>query len=584
MPERTFLSGLTLSVLCLCAMLAGCGDVRSVFGIKAKKTREKSRIIIPAHIKGTVAEYATLIGSQVPLQTHGLVIALGDNGSSEVPTNLRKPITKYLLRSGLQSYRLGTESLTPERVLADKDTSVVLVGGSAPLGAPVGATFDVFVASLPQTQTRSLDGGLLMPIELSVAFGGRTHSRNQTHSWGIAAGPIFVNPFIDPTNPLDAAKLKTGRIIGGGKITISRAVRLQLHRPDYQLADRIRRAILNRFEREQDLLLAKVAKAKNRSTIELRVPPEYRYDYRHFLDLVMHLPVRFGSGSPEAHARRIAAQMELPTANHHELALVWEAMGREVVPLARELYESNNQAAAFYAARTAVRLGDSFAEDVILRFATTAGSPYQIQAIRQLAQDKRIVRATNVLRKLLDDSNERVRIAAYEALRKRRDSSTVRTIDVAEQFQIDLVSTTRDYTIYVAQTGKPRIALFGKNMTVHRQVYFESPDELVTINAFADSKKLMMFRKIPHIGRTSEPFYVDFAVSSMIQTLGSLPRHGADGKIMGLGLTYSQIVGVLYRMCKQGDISAKFILQPADNLERIYGAAMATGRPDLPSP
>jgi len=579
MPQQRNLRILVVG-LCLCAALAGCKKNDRPMSLKLKKSSRKPKITIPLHIKGTVAQYARFAGGgNLPIQAHGIVIGLGDKGSSEVPDRVRKSLTEYLLKQKLGSYRMGTRAVTPDLVLKDKDTSVVLVGGSLAPGAPVGTRFDVFVTALPQTQTQSLDGGILMPIDLSVAFGPiRRPRQKQATVLARAGGPVFVNPFLDPTAADDLAKLRTGRVIGGGKVVRARAVRIMLRRSDYATADQIQRRINERFPSDE-----RIANALNRSVVELTIPDEYRDDYEHFLELVMHLPIRYASGEWEARARQIAARMEMPEANHDELALVWEAMGRQVVPIVRNLYASKNSAAAYHAARTGARLGDRQAGDVLIRFATSANSPYQIPAIEELARHGRIRTASPTLRQLLDDPNGRVRIAAYEALLRRGDRSAVTRIDVSGQFTLDLVATRRSYTIYATQTKEPKIALFGRDMEVNRPIYFESPDGLVTINAFGDGKKLKVFRTIPRGNRISDPFDVDCAVGALVRVLGTRPDLDKEGKPKGLGLTYSQIVGVLYRLCRDEDIPAKFVLQQMPGLERIYRRAATVGRPDMPS-
>ena len=50
--------------------------------------------------------------------------------------------------------------------------------------------------------------------------------------------------------------------------------------------------------------------------------------------------------------------MDGPGANHEELALVWEAMGKTILPMVKPLYGSSNAVAGYYAARTGLRLGD----------------------------------------------------------------------------------------------------------------------------------------------------------------------------------------------------------------------------------
>jgi len=544
--------------------------------------QDGTEITIPPYAKGTVSEFAVILGGgSLPLQAHGLIVGLGQNGSSEVPAGIYNAMSEYLSKQKLGSYQTRTERIPPERILVDRDTAVVLVGGSAEIGAPVGSKFDVFVSALPGTQTRSLDGGVLMPVDMSVAYGGVSDPNITAQIWGSAAGPVFINPFVDADSPEADSNLLTGRVIGGGVVTRRQPIRLQLHRPDAQLAQTIQRRIHTRFGLGEKLLLSDVVKGRSRSMLEVTVPASYEDDYRHFMDLITHLPVRYGVGGQERYTRRLCEQMEMPLARHDDLSLVLEAIGRQVLPQIKTLYSSQMQAAAYYTARAGLRLGDMGASSIVLKYAASAESPFQLEAIAEMGRHPKVLKAGPVLRSLLDDRNEQVRLAAYKALRRRGDR-TIRTITLPDQFTIDIVRTKRDYTVYATQTGDPRIVLFGENMPVRQPVYFVSPDELVTVNAFADSEKLTVFRKVPHNGRRSDPVECGFTVRELAETMGRLPEPDSYGKVHSLGLSYSQVVGVLYRLCESEAIPARFVLQQTDSMRRIYGGGAAVGRPDMP--
>lgn len=562
---------MALGVGCVLAAVCGCEPVR--FGAPAPK----APAVVPTHLAGTVGQYARLAGGgQLYVKGYGVVVGLGKDGSAEVPRALGKYITQYLLKLDFGSFRANTRALTPARFLRDMDTAVVEVRGVIPPGAPKGTRFDVLVTAAPQTQTKSLDGGTLMPVELRLAVGGMGLAGRGSMVLAEAGGTMFINPFLDLSKPADLVKCRMGYVMGGGKLLNDRPARLSLRRPDYATCRLIDRRINERFRAEKRL-----AVAKNPSLIELHIPADRRDDYERFLKLIMHLPVRSGSGDWEAHARRIAEGMKRPGAKHDELALVWEAMGRQVMPVLRPLYRSRNKAVAFYTARTGMRLGDDIAADVVIRFASDGDSPLRIQAVRELGRHPRIARAALVLRQVVDDQDDLIRIAAYEALLKREDRTVVTRVDVSGEFKLDIVSSSR-HGIFAWRTGEPRIAVFGREMAVESPVFFSAPRDLVTINATKDDKKLMLYRKIPRTGNFSKNMYTDFSVRSLIMMLGSIPERGLDGKIKGLGLTYSQVVGVLYQMCKANDIQAKFRLQAPPGLRRIYSDTPTVGRPDMP--
>jgi len=113
---------------------------------------------------------------------------------------------------------------------------------------------------------------------------------------------------------------------------------------------------------------------------------------------------------------------------------------------------------------------------------------------------------------------------------------------------------------------------------VARPIFFLAPGELVSINANTGAGKLVVRRRIERTGTISDPATVDEYVRSLIQVLGDKPNAEATG----LGLTYSQVVSVLQRMCKGRDIRAKFVLQEATDAERIFDSSVTSGRPDMP--
>ena len=569
-----------LAVLCF-VLVIGCDGTGGGKSVDHKESSEPR--VVPPYEAGTVAEYAQLVkGGDLYVQGYGIVVGLGKNGSKEIPSHLRAYLIKQLARHKLGSHRHGTRGVPPERMLRDPDTAVVMVAGAIPPGAPKGGRFDLAVTALSQTTTRSLDGGHLMPLDLHLAAGRAALPGGPTRPLAGARGPIFVNPFVDPANRDEAVKLRQGRIANGGTIVRSRRIQLRLRHEDYAVCGLIQGRINARFSRRD-----RVANAVNSTDILITIPADYHDDYNHFLRLMMHVLVRVRPGESEPHARAIARAIMLPDAVHEELALVWEAIGREVVPIVRPLYDSKNVQVAYYAARTGVRLGDDLAGDVLIRLATTPDSPLQIAAILELGRRAKVYRAVRPLEKLLQDPKEQVRIAAYRALARRGDSPAIRRISVGSgQFHVDMVESKREYVIYATQLHEPRIVLFGKKMTVNRPVFFLSKGELVTISARENEKQLTVFRKIPRTGLTSGSAKLSPQVSALIQLLGSDPPGTAveSKKITGLGLSYGQIVSVIGQLCKQRDIPAKFVLQELDASERMQSSPIMSARPDMPGP
>jgi len=421
-------------VVCLAA--TGCNPNERAQDMPLQSQRDLQEP--PLHVAGTVAQYAVLVGGgYMSLQGYGVVVGLGNNGSSEVPEHLKQYLLEYMTKQDLGLWSKGTESLPPEVLLRDKDTTVVLLGAAVPPGAPAGSRFDVEIAAFPQTDTRSLDGGMLMPSEMRLAWLGRAQPGGPSFVWARAAGPVFVNPFLNFSDPADLVETRRGRIIGGGRLLRSRPIKMQLFQPDYHRSRQIGDRINERFSRPGS---PKIARPMDAFTVRIAIPPRWKNQYERFLSLVMHLPLVVSGVEWETHVRRLAGALESRTARHEDIALVLEAAGQQVLPVIKPYYESKDQFAAFYAARTGLRLGDNSAASVILRLAEDSSSPLQLTAIEELGLHPQLLRAVPVLRRLLDDQNELVRVAAYKALLQHGDNSAIRRYDIAGQFELDVVS------------------------------------------------------------------------------------------------------------------------------------------------
>jgi hypothetical protein len=390
---------------------------------------------------------------------------------------------------------------------------------------------------------------------------------------------VLFRSFIDERDPSSNSRLRDGRIIGGGKTAEDRPLRLVLNNPDYALVRRIQDAVNTKFK-----FTPAVANARSPSFIDIRIPREYRDQYERFCTLIMHIYLAQGAGVEESRARELAKEMLLPTAPHDDISLVWEAMGKQVIPCFRDLYSSEDPAAAYYAARAGMRLGDPQAMEVVVRTAgaSSAGSPFRLDAIAELGLN-RTLGAAQALRALLDSPDAVVRVAAYEAMCKIGATSGLRRTDVAGQFILDVLPSRGNFLIYATRTEQPRIAVFGQNVEVARPVFCNSPDGDVTVHAEAGEDQLKVYRHVGAKKVLSDEQLVKPDVESLVLALGSEPEKDNAGKYRGLGLSYSQVVGVIYRLCKDDNgkpVPAEFILQKPGKQDTIGTGVTPVGRPD----
>jgi hypothetical protein len=183
-------------------------------------------------------------------------------------------------------------------------------------------------------------------------------------------------------------------------------------------------------------------------------------------------------------------------------------------------------------------------------------------------------------------------------------------------FILDVVQSKGGYAIYATTEGRPRMVLFGDHIPVRQKTFFVSRDKKVTIacrpstmNAEqiaemhqklldegrgkkdieralrAEGKsQVVVFRQLaPGRDEVSEPFRIIPEAAPLIRVLGATPRPDIrTGEVEGIGLTYGEVVTIIYQMCRDNQIPAKFVLQKSDKLRTIYRSVAPAGRHDVP--
>ncbi len=506
----------------------------------------------------------------------GLVAGLGEDGSGECPKRVREHLIREMEKAhGIGFATTGLGDLTPEEMIADKDTAVVEVIGEIPAAATVGTRFDVQVTTFAGSQTTSLAGGRLYTCELKLFGSVGSGPIRAGKVLGKAWGPIFVNPFTEQARDGERrdVRVAVGRVLNGGRVFEPRRLRLQLSSPSYDRAYRIAARINERFGQEP-----KTAEPLSPSLIRLDVPPDYKKRPARFLELVRHLYLNPSHAFCAERAKRLALEVVRPTAPHMRIATAWEGMGRSVVPVAQSLYTHDAPYARYHSARAGLRLGDELAVDVLAAFAEDAQSPYQKDAIEILGEPKYMYRTTDVLKPLLDHADPRVRVAAYEALRGRASSGIRSVVLGKDNFMLDIVPTSGPGLIHARHAGEPRIAVFGPNLACRPPVFYTHPNRAVLINATESDTQLTVVRRSRFRKLVSPPIAVPFSVVELIRKLGDDPE-GESDEDRGLAMGYDQVIRIVHTLCDSQTIPAKFVFD-RPSITDVFGPMRPEGRPE----
>ncbi len=505
---------------------------------------------------------------------YGLVVGLGRNGASDCPKDIFDRVVRDIekqMRTG-PSLLGASRSVTPEMLVRDPDTAVVLVYGDIPPAACAGDRFDVAVAALPGTDTKSLRGGRLYPCELEYSVAeSPTAVQRSGRTLGMAEGPLFLNPFVDEDAATETTDLEA-YVLGGGRATDDRRLQLALAEPSHSAARRIERTINAQFPGYR-----KVADAVSPAFVRLDVPERFRGDTEHFLGLVRAYFTPVTPGFIPQRCKELANEMVRPDAPHGAIALCFEGIGQPAMATLTELYTHPRDYVSFHAAAAGLRLEDHVAVDVMAAHAANPESEFRYQAIRALGGAS-LATAATPLRRLMTDEDPRVRVAAYEELSARHDVSIRSERVGGDQFRLETIQSPRRPIIYARRTEERRIGLIGNGLRCMPPLFYASPGGALTVSAMeATDDELILVRRTPS-GATSPPIPCKLEVIELLRLAGNDPSEIKD-LVTGLAMDYTSLVHMLHTLCASGSINADFILEE-ENVAELFGPTQRKRRPD----
>ena len=109
--------------------------------------------------------------------------------------------------------------------------------------------------------------------------------------------------------------------------------------------------------------------------------------------------------------------------------------------------------------------------------------------------------------------------------------------------------------IYVSQTGKPRVVLFGESLEVKRPMFLEAWSERLLIKADLAGGRLEVFYREAS-GIPAQIDEVDTNLAELVAYFGH--RTTIEAPAPGIGLTYGETIGALHELWKKGYVDADF--------------------------
>lgn len=602
-------------------LLVGCEDT--------PKARRVDPIVrdIPAVLRGTIGSEVSIRGiDPVLVSGFGIVVGLNGTGGGPLPVQIQATMERELARGGIGKGGPVSDGplagRTPREVLRDPAVAVVIVEGVIPPGSPQGATFDVRVRTLPGSSVTSLEGGTLWTTDLRLGpvtpFGAM-----RTRNIASARGPLFINPFAEPgagprmrmtptaaereegvdkpagpreesaggtladaerpTAPpiqtySDGVTRTVARVLDGGLVTDPLAVELILDNPSHSRAASIVSAINTRFPPAAGDE-GNTARGRNNASIAVRVPRSWKDRAGEFLQILRYTQV--DQSFPQEFARRYTEELKRTPALADELGWCLLAIGKPATPFLAPLYDYPEFLPRMAAIRAGARLSDPRVTPYLKELALSGSPSVRSEAIDLLGGMAPDANINLALRELLNAPELDIRVAAYEALQERADAVVDRT-PVAGRFYLDTVPA-KDELIYISQQGEPRIVLFGDQMRLTSDLLVSAWSDRLMLKAEEGTPAgvaARMFYRDYRTGRATQT-KLDGSARGLIRLMAQKPSQ--DSPEPGLGFTYSEVVGALYEIQRQGGLRGAFATERDRLLARLLEAqdlTMVEERPE----
>ena len=572
-----------LVVVLTCGLLPGCmgRTVRTPPSSPPPKMYRGPKVF-----HGTVGSMARVLQEDtepILVSNYWVVVGLNGTGSRDVPRSLFSRLANALGHEGLGRLSQGTHNLTPRRLLEHNSTTVVKVEGLIPSGATRGDPFDLLVTAL-QPLTTSLEGGTLFR---KVDLAPRGTEEDFVHPYATASGPLYLDPFEDEaTRAQRQERSRVAGVLAGGEVTRDRKIRLVLNQANARLCGIIADAIDERYGGNLDHGdRPRTAEAKTEGLIEINVPTRWRGQTPRLMNLIMHCYVQRQPDFRAKQAQTLARVLqEDPDRFAERVALAWEAMGPNVLPVTRRYYEHPDVKVRFAALQAGSHLQDEQTSAPLAHLADVGAPEQRRRAAELMVHLPDSLRAAHALKTLLDDDDRTVRIAAYRALSRTGNMDMIsrivfRTRGKKLKFILDIVEAKRPL-IFISQTGLPRVVVFNSFTGFKADTVASLWDHQLMVKA-PDGKPAEVYYLKPGDteGRKVEMLpHVAHLVKYMAQD-DSL-RH------KGLNLSYSHVANALHEFQRSGHIESELEIQPSPVAEMIARYLRTTDqeRPETETP
>lgn len=428
----------------------------------------------------------------------------------------------------------------PAKVLADPNTSLVIVTGFLPPGVQKGDRFDVEVTVPSDSETTSLRGGYLLPAPMrELVYINGIHEGDKK---GSCSGPIIVEPKTGTDR--DKVTQLRGMVLGGGVSLTSRPIQLRVSsknvKPDKYMTMKIERAINQRFKPVSNST-EKTAKAKDDKYLELTIPKKYGENINRFVDVIRCLPILETEAQRLDRMKLLEKRLQDPTSSKRA-ALELEAIGKKAIDTLKLGLQSDDLFVQFQSAQALAYLDVSEGAEVLGKVALEDRVNRGHALLALCVMDD--LNAYEVLRDLMSAPTAETRYGAFRALRVMRPTDPLVSGEQLGNgtFTLCVVPSTGKPMLHVTKSNRAEIVLFGENQTFRHPLVVQAANNIIVRSTSPTEVVVSRFE----VNRPDQRRTVSARVEDVVRALSDV------------GATYPDILEVLQASIEQNALETSF--------------------------
>jgi len=546
-----FLAGMMFSVILL--PLNGCNGLPSGKNWFSGKKKDKESPLdnyetATKEGKPKLVKDCASIGNYNAVQVRGfgLVVNLPGTGGEDANSIPYRWVYDDMNRRNVSDIRA---------ILSRPDTAVVAVTGQMSPGMQKGDRFDVQISLPPNSETKSLRGGILMPTRLSEEIASVSGDIQTGTKRADVAGPILVDDTM-ATETSNPSGLQKGTILSGAVAAESRS--LSLHMKDDSrfifVTDRVAKAINQRFSMPTGSRKG-VADAKTDSLIVVDIHPSYANDVPRYVRVIQSIACFETPTQQLPRIERLKEELLQPE-TAQDAAFQLEAIGKMGIETLQQALRSPNMEVRFHAATSLAYLEESNGSSAkILTEIARMEPAFRIYALNALSVMKNDLEAESCLQELLHVPSRETRYGAFRALKNRNPmDQTIRGELLGGQFTYHGITSRTDPMVHLTMQKYPEVVLFGSDIFL-RQPFALEAGAIIYVNGQTPGS-VVVTRFVP--SGVDEKRTVSNRLDEIIRA------------VVDMGGTYPDVVQMLRQADMEKVLSCRLEIDCLPEANRVY--------------